>query len=163
MDKNFTPPEALAEQGITANQQAPQQKQSGDFTSLAGLPDMGNQDAALDLASVSPGNISATTDPATFAQAASGAMPADQAKQVEDQQLKAVRDKLHKEQHDRTYFDPTFNRPPQQEESLADKLEREEQEKQAKKMEELQEDEKKQPIAVGRAQTKAETQRGASG
>lgn len=161
MDRNFPTEEALAEQGVTVKKQTPQQNQLSSFGNLAGLQDTGNKDIVSVLAGAT-GNTGSTTDPSALLQAAGG-MPADQVKQAEDQKLQAIRDKLHQEQHDKTYFDPTFNKPPQQEESVAEKLEREEQEKEAKKMEELQEEEKKKPIAVGRAQTKAETQRGASG
>lgn len=67
---------------------------------------------------------------------------------------------LVKEQHMESYFNPTFNRPAQAEESVAEKNEREDQEK---KFEEFEKQQKKPDFALQRAMTKTEGSPGASG
>ena len=61
----------------------------------------------------------------------------------EIQKLAATRQQLWQQQHMSTYFDPTFNRPPRQEERPADKIEKEEKEKKQMEALELQKQEKK--------------------
>ncbi len=75
----------------------------------------------------------------------------------EQKELIELRNQLHRE----IYFDPTFNRPKQQEERPAEKVESEKK----KEMMDLQkkEDKKPQPLAVTREQNKAEQFRGAAG
>jgi len=81
-----------------------------------------------------------------------------------DQKLQETRQHLaqmHNSQHQSSYFDPTFNRPKQQEEKIVDRIEREKQEDLWKKNEE---DKKKpKPMAVQMGQNKAERFPGASG
>ncbi len=159
MNKNFTSEEALVEQGVVTKQQtASQTQQVIKPTDTQGVT---TEDITKGLYGVQNMDPNKPLDKDAIAQATDN-LPPEQKKAAEDQQLKAIREKLHVEQHKKTYYDPTFNRP-KPEENVSDRLEREEQEKEAMKMEELQEAEKKQPIAVGRAQTKAETNRGVAG
>jgi hypothetical protein len=71
----------------------------------------------------------------------------------------------HQKQHMETYYRPTFEQRPQQEERQADKVEREEAEEKQKRWELQQEEQKKNdvPIALKMATNKAEMFRGASG
>lgn len=86
--------------------------------------------------------------------------PVKHQKELEDKKkLQELRHKLHQE----FYYDPLVNPSKQTEESTAEKLERQEQEKEAKEMTELQEEKKKEPIAVTRAKTKAEIKSGIAG
>lgn len=75
----------------------------------------------------------------------------------EQKQLLQLRQDLHKQ----VYYDPTFNRPKQQEDRPAEKVEKEKK----VEMQELQkkEDKKPPPLAVVREQNKAEMFRGVSG
>jgi len=86
--------------------------------------------------------------------------PEDNLKPEEKQKLEQLKQQLHQE----TYYDPTFNRKPQEEEHQAEKVERE---KEEENMELMQKEEKKkkksESIAVQREQNKAEQFRGASG
>lgn len=90
----------------------------------------------------------------------------EQQKEQENQEkLAETRKKLqaHQQRHDAVYFDPTFNKRPQ-EQSVQDKLQQEEQQEEQKKMADLEEKKKKdEPIALQRAKTSAESNRGASG
>jgi hypothetical protein len=162
MDKNFIPEEVLVEQGVTTNQQT-SNTQNQQLSNPNGLQDVSTEDmtkSLYGLAGAAAPNQS--IDPNNPLPQNINNLPADQKAAAEEQQLKTIRDKLHKEQHTRTYFQPTFNRP-QPEESVQDRLAKEEEEKQMKEFEDFKKEEKNQPIAVGRAQTKAETNRGASG
>ena len=86
----------------------------------------------------------------------------------EEDQLAQTRNELqtsqskkqaHQQQHDVTYYNPTFNQPHPQEERSAEKVEREQQQE----MQELQQKEAEKPkLAVDRAQN-IEKFRGASG
>ena len=69
-------------------------------------------------------------------------------------------DVLIKQQHMDSYFNPTFNRKPHQEESVVEKNEREEQEK---KFEDFEKQKKKPDFALQRAKTRTEMSPGASG
>lgn len=85
--------------------------------------------------------------------------------QEQQQKLIETRNKLkaHKDQHNTTYFDPTFN-PPKKEQPLAEKLEQEKAQEEQKKMQELEEQKKKdEPIALARAKRTTEMNRGSSG
>lgn len=91
---------------------------------------------------------------------------ADQAQAPHDTKSKTPEElekieKLRQELHQTTYYQPLVNRPRQQEERQAAKVEREEKEKRW----ELQEKDKKKPkpLAVSREQNKAEQFRGTSG
>jgi len=88
-----------------------------------------------------------------------------QKEQVETQQkLVKLRQELHKE----TYYEPLIayetKKPGQQEEAVAEKVEREEKEEEQKKMElEEKKAKEKQDIATSRAQRAVEANRGVSG
>lgn len=77
----------------------------------------------------------------------------------EIQKMVQLRQQLHKEK----YYDPTFNRPKQEEEKPQERVERLEEEEKKKKMELMEKKEKKKPVAVGIAEKKIEVHRGASG
>jgi hypothetical protein len=81
----------------------------------------------------------------------------------DEQKLAEARKRLM-EQHMTTYYKPTFENR-KQEESVADRIAREDQEKQSKKMEELQEEQKKNdsPMSVRMGAQRAEKFPGASG
>ncbi len=84
----------------------------------------------------------------------------------EQARLAEARAKLeeHKKQHMETYYKPTFESRPQQEERAQEKVEREEAEEQQKRWELQQEEKKKEaPIALRMATNKAEQFRGAAG
>lgn len=81
----------------------------------------------------------------------------------QQQELAQTRQKLAnllRQQHNETYFGPVFNRPKQKEEGIAEKLEREDEEK---KYEEFEKQQKKPDFALQRAQGRAEMAPGASG
>ncbi len=77
----------------------------------------------------------------------------------EVQKMVQLRQQLHKE----SYYDPTFNRPKPKEETVAEKIEKEDEEKKMKELEVAKKQEKKKPIAVDQAERKTEAFRGASG
>lgn len=86
-----------------------------------------------------------------------------QAAATEEQQLAQVRQKLHQEQHDETYYEPLFayEHNLNKTESKVEELEREEKQE----MQELQQKEadKPPPLAVQRAQTHVEVNPGIAG
>ncbi|MDP2649236.1 MAG: hypothetical protein Q8P10_00170 [bacterium] len=77
----------------------------------------------------------------------------------EVQKMVQLRQQLHKE----SYYDPTFNRPKPKEETVQEKLEKEDDEKKMKELEVVKKEEKKKPIAVDQAERKTEAFRGVSG
>ncbi|MBU2632765.1 hypothetical protein KKG52_03545 [Patescibacteria group bacterium] len=130
--------ESSPDQGSQANQQKQQQDNTQFIKDLYGVSENGsvqNQDPQSDMA-------------------------IRQQRELEDKKkLEELRQKLHKEK----YYDPLVNPQRQPEETTAQKLEREEHEEEKEKMEDLQEEKKKAPIAVSRAQTKAEIKSGIAG
>lgn len=100
------------------------------------------------------------------AQSSSDTLPQQQAVDSQsggqDEQLAQTRQKLAliKQHHTSSYFEPTFNRLKQDDEPVAEKLEREEQER---KYEEFEKQQKKPDFALQRAQGRAEMAPGASG
>lgn len=87
-----------------------------------------------------------------------------QEKSATDQKLADTRQRLaqlHNSQHQSSYFDPTFNRPKQQEEKPVERIEREKQEEMW--LEQEKEKKKPKPMAVQMGQSKAEKFPGASG
>lgn len=89
------------------------------------------------------------------------------APQNEQEKMAEARKQLDelKKQHTETYYRPTFEERPKQEERAADKVEREEAEEKQKRWELQQEEQKKNevPIALRMATNKAEMFRGAAG
>lgn len=78
---------------------------------------------------------------------------------AEIQGIAALQQKLHKE----TYYDPTFNKPKQQEETVVQRVERQDEEEKKKRWELAKKEEKKKPIAVELAEKSTETHRGVNG
>jgi len=79
-----------------------------------------------------------------------------------EKKLKDTRQKLQ-QLHNQVYYDPTFKNR-KKEQTVQDKIEREDQEKEQKQMVDFEEKKKKEPpIALHQAQTRAEINRGASG
>lgn len=125
--------------------------QGGQIDSKQGVTDQFNETGT------------STTDPQQQQLQIQQAEAKDQAERQE--KLADTRQKLQQHQalHKKTYYDPTFvNRP--KEPSVQERLQQEEQEEEQKKMEELQEEKKKEmPVALQRAKTGIEMNRGASG
>lgn len=131
----------------------PAADQSGVVDTIPGLTDQFNETSSQN----------SSQDPAQQQALMHQAEVKDQKERQE--KLEETRKKLqeHQSLHKKTYYDPTFvNRP--KELSVQEKLAQEEQKEEEKKMEEIQEEQKKAPpIALQRAKTGIEMNRGASG
>lgn len=146
-------------------QNTPTPTSSGSGTNEAGsqqasvLGDDANKDFINELYK-SSNDPSAKPNP-TLPNAQSNATGIQSAEDAE----KLAKARKHLAQHMETYYKPTFERSPAQEESTADKLEREDQEKEAKKMEDLREEQKQNevPMAIQMGKNKAEKFPGMSG
>jgi hypothetical protein len=129
----------------------PSTDQAGKTDAVAGLSDQFNE----------TGNNQQNQQQDPQQQLATQQMEVQQ-QQEKQQKLAETRQQLMK-LHKTTYFDPTFNTRPK-EPTVQERLEKEDQERQAKKMEELHEEQKKaEPVALGRAKRTIEMNRGASG
>ncbi len=91
-------------------------------------------------------------------QSAAAATPQMQEEAMTQQKLTKLRQDLH----DQTYYDPLFSYEHKQEERPAETAEKEEEQKKMMELEQK-EEEKKLPLAVQRAQTSIEVNRGVSG
>lgn len=164
MNNNNSDPfgEAAAERGQGTTQQTPQNAdQAAKAAEQGAAQTQANQD--LLQAMYGSSDASQVQDGTPAANQAAQANP-QQKQAVDQQQLDAVRKKLHLQRHQEIYYNPTFNAQ-KREETNQQRLEREKKEDEQKKMQDLEKKEKKNqtPIAVSRGQTSAERQRGAAG
>ncbi len=151
-------PESLSTQSSTSQNTTNQDQATNDFVKdLYGTSDQAaNQNSSVN----NSGNNQSQAGPLTLQ-----GKSIDQPKTPEEVEKLAKARRSLMEQHMTTYYKPTFESLPKQEEDVADKLEREKQETEAKKMEELQIEQKKNevPMAVRMGAQKAEKFRGAAG
>ncbi len=134
--KNMTPQAAAA-----GNAQAPDHQQSADNHSPAGGPAPTSDETkrfVQELYGVNPNAPKGDTEKNPGAKIAQGIAEKNPHMKPEDvQKLASLRQQLHQQ----VYYQPTFNRPKQQDEPVVEKLEKEKQ----VEMMELQEKEKKKP------------------
>lgn len=105
-----------------------------------------------------------TTEDAGVADQGPAQPSAPTQEQIKSQEELQKIEQLKQQLHQQTYFDPTFNRKPEEKEEVIEEQQKKQEEEQMKLMDEdKKKKEKDQDIAVKREQNKAEQFRGASG